>query len=401
MKPIPGPNTAWLYLLKRQEVEAAQPIQCRRVRRVRHRQEIIHSFQKDNSSKCWTTVSPPEIPDELRDTERKNRNDFGNSVDSSADGGKIKRRRIDNGVAEIDGNKKQIEFEQTTAVLNIWKESLIKLLARVNCGKVSRSDGSADDISKVMRDIAQILQEAAGKNISVKHMKDLCILFQKQFAENDLNVFSLFVALGDKVGGSNYDIIVQMVLYPRILSLKRTASRSLMNCIKEITKIRPRSLILGVMIPLLSVHRTENDDLPKHLITRSPQLELLTRMIKFMDSSNSLYLFSSCLSKSGGRDILPWNEFTFPLIKVLLSRPLSFVSSHENGTGAAACKILIDRMENYSQEFSTSLKFASIVNIFITKQKDAAKIHKASLERTLLNTKTFLSKSSLKLLEKL
>ena len=76
-------------------------------------------------------------------------------------------------------------------MLNIWKESLIKLLARVNCGKVSRSDGSADDISKVMRDIAQILQEAAGKNISVKHMKDLCILFQKQFAENDLNVFSL------------------------------------------------------------------------------------------------------------------------------------------------------------------------------------------------------------------
>ena len=77
------------------------------------------------------------------------------------------------------------------------------------------------------------------------------------------------------------------------------------------------------------------------------------------------------------------------------------MSSHENGTGAASCKILIDRMENYSQEFSTSLKFASIVNIFITKQKDAAKIHKASLERTLLNTKTFLSKSSLKLLEKL
>ena len=173
MKRIPGPNTAWLYLLKRQELEAAQPLQCRRVRRVRHRQEIIHSFQKDNSSKCWTTVSPPEIPDELRDTERKNRNDFGNSVDSSADGGKIKRRRIDNGVAEIDGNKKQIEFEQTTAVLNIWKESLIKLLARVNCGKVSTSNGSADDSSKVIMDIVLILQEAAGKNISVKNMKDL------------------------------------------------------------------------------------------------------------------------------------------------------------------------------------------------------------------------------------
>ena len=152
------------------------------------------------------------------------------------------------------------------------------------------------------------------------------------------------------------------------------------------------------MIPLLSVHGKENDELPNHLVTRSPQLELLTRIVKFMDSSNSLNFLSSCMSKSGKRDILPWNEFTFPLIKVLLSRPLSFVST---GAGEAACKRLIDKMENYSQEFSASLKFASIVNIFITKHKDAAKIHKASLERTLLNTKTFLSKSSLKLLEKL
>ena len=67
---------------------------------------------------------------------------------------------------------RNIEFEQTTAVLNIWKESLIKLLARVNCGKVSTSNGSADDSSKVIMDIVLILQEAAGKNISVKNMKD-------------------------------------------------------------------------------------------------------------------------------------------------------------------------------------------------------------------------------------
>ena len=96
-------------------------------------------------------------------------------------------------------------------------------------------------------------------------------------------------------------ILLSRWCYIHAYFLKRTASRSLMNCIKEITKIRPRSLILGVMIPLLSVHRTENDELPKHLITRSPQLELLTRMVKFMDSSNSLYFLSSCIVKSGGR----------------------------------------------------------------------------------------------------
>ena len=43
---------------------------------------------------------------------KKEQNNFGDGFDSIADGGKVKRRRIDNGVAEIDGNKKQLNLNR-------------------------------------------------------------------------------------------------------------------------------------------------------------------------------------------------------------------------------------------------------------------------------------------------
>jgi hypothetical protein len=203
------------------------------------------------------------------------------------------------------------------------------------------------------------------------------------------------------------------VLYPRIIGLKRTASRSLMNTINEINKNSPRALLAAIMIPLITVKKTNGanrkGNISQHMSSRSPQIELLTRMLKFTTPSIALLFLAASLRdvdhQQSGKEMLPWNEFTFPLLKTLLSKPLNFNDNDNNQIGSnnnSICKKIIDKIEKSSTQFSKSLKFASVVvNALIVKHKDVAKMYTVSLERALRNTNTFLSKTSLKLLNKL
>eukprot|EP00943_MAST-04B_sp_MAST-4B-sp1_P008617 g8617.t1 len=420
-------------MLKLQEIETLQPMQVRRLnihqRQYQYRTKTLKNFINNNVDKTcnsdvnfWVDVDPPELPDKLRNIQpnkskpgtagtnrssnnkRKNNDDMAHNMDT-------------NRLKGID-NKKQklavIQNNNNTTLLTAWKDSIQTLLSNMSKKQQQRnnSNGVKDDVSNMMEGIVKIIQEAASKNIPQKSMKSMCTLLQLHFDENDGEMFEFFVSLGDKVGGTSYNTIVNTVLYPRIIGLKRTASRSLMNTINEINKNSPRALLTAIMIPLITIKKTDDanrkGNISQHMSSRSPQIELLTRILKFTTPSIALLFLAASLrdidNQQSDKEMLPWNEFTFPLLKALLSKPLNFNDNDNNQIGSnnnSICKKIIDKIEKSSTQFAKSLKFASVINTLIVKHKDVAKMYTVSLERALRNTNTFLSKTSLKLLNKL
>ena len=154
-------------------------------------------------------------------------------------------------------------------------------------------------------------------------------MLQVHFGENDVEILNFFISLSDKIGGTNYNTIVNTIMYPRAISLKRTASRSFMNAINEIHKNGSRALLTGIMIPLITIN-IKNDNTNRegslHMNSRSPQIELLTRILKITTPSTALLFLSASLTEvdqqKHNKKMLPWNEFTFPLLKTLISKVL-------------------------------------------------------------------------------
>tara|TARA_A100001015_G_scaffold288489_1_gene359394 strand:+ start:989 stop:2224 length:1236 start_codon:yes stop_codon:yes gene_type:complete len=406
------PSSTWLYILKQQEMETLQPMQVRRVNIPTHRTNTIQQFinnnseDNNNSDNCWLEIDPPELPDKLRNIKPKsirtiiasNRNNKGDGVSNS---NISKKRSLEDNAASATTNNNA--KKQKLLLVHKWKDSIDNIILKLSNQQERGNGANVNNTSKV-ENIVEIIQEAASQSISQKNMKSICKMLQVHFGENDVEILNFFISLSDKIGGTNYNTIVNTIMYPRAISLKRTASRSFMNAINEIHKNGSRALLTGIMIPLITIN-IKNDNTNRegslHMNSRSPQIELLTRILKITTPSTALLFLSASLTEvdqqKHNKKMLPWNEFTFPLLKTLISKPFDL----NNDSNSNMCKKLIDKIEKHSKEFSKSLKFVSVINALIVKHKEVAKVYKISLERALANTNTFLSKTTLKLLNKL
>jgi|EP00945_MAST-04E_sp_MAST-4E-sp1_P005194 hypothetical protein len=196
--------------------------------------------------------------------------------------------------------------------------------------------------------------------------------------KNDSEIVEYFRRpLGEDV---NYVPIVRSALLPLVSKLKQPASRTLVSCIVEIAKEKSsRAVLAGLFVPMVSPS-SSGASVSKH------QYELVTRVCKSLGVDFAIKFLSEAMP------VMSLDEGSFPMLKTLLSMPLG-LSVTDNTDLILA---MLRQFETSCEKFKKSLKFASVVHAFVTKNLPVAKLYAPQLEHILQKCETFLSKTTMK-----
>jgi hypothetical protein len=146
------------------------------------------------------------------------------------------------------------------------------------------------------------------------------------------------------VGSRTYTNLLQLILLPRLVELRKHASRVLLSCALECSKSNGRASVLGFLIPAI-LQKGE-----------SPQCEVVTRCLDEMsDVDLVLQFFRSVLDAE-----MVWTDNTIGVIqKVVQSSSGAFLDSD--------CSKLISRMSLQISTHHASVKFSKLLQTLVTK----------------------------------
>jgi len=171
----------------------------------------------------------------------------------------------------------------------------------------------------------------------------------------------------------------QYCLFPKVIKLETTASRSLVAGFIHCIKLHPGPFLVNLLIPLIT-----------DPTSGTVQCELVSRIVfveKCLPPASCLEFLKEVLSKKQ-----EWTEHFIQLITNALNIPQL---TDEIGL------LIASQVNRQADSFTNSSKFAKFIFTFISKHPSIAKSHSVLLQQTLSKSKNFLAKSAISQLEKL
>ena len=235
---------------------------------------------------------------------------------------------------------------------------------RAGHGPTTSSTKQKREISLVMKDVVSLFTDVLGSGRNNSHFERVCMLLALEtWSEESLHhLCKQLVSLG--LSRDNTSMFARMSILPRVFLLKRSASRTLVNVMMDLSKSQPQSVVDGVMIPSL-LHGGEKE-------CTAASVELVSRVAKSLPTEQvtrfiGVLLAGEATSQggSGGGRRVSISEQSLVLFKSLLSL------KKLNLPPAPHVEELIGWFERCLQSnenvMSKSMKLASAVHVLITK----------------------------------
>lgn len=271
----------------------------------------------------------------------------------------------------------------------------------------AKSTKQKREIALIMEDVVSLFTDVIGRGGKYNYFDQVCekLVLDAWSEESVHDLFKQLSALG--LCQENTYILAKRALLPRVLALKRPASRTMVNMTVELLSSQPMAIIDSTLVPVLFERESS-----------SSSVELVSRVAKNLSVDHVVH-FVGLLVDTGGsggggggnttkqkKNVLPSSDSALGLLKTMmsvkgatLSEPRVFIQLTEWLNGC-----LVSNPTKYSK----SMKLASVVHVFVTKQlsKQGREVHVqhdcvTRIEQLVLKLNTFMTKSTLAALGKL
>ena len=200
-------------------------------------------------------------------------------------------------------------------------------------------------------------------------------------ADDETTSLLVGALLGEQSGYAQSTQILTHVLLRKLATMQEPPSRMLSSAVLQAGKAHPRATVDAIIVPLLVQNEAGS----------TVKCDLINRVVKECFSPeaasslcNRLFCPRTEEQKLGS---WVWTEGTVGVVHTLLSQKVALEG--------AALEGLVSLLEQYSSQFSASLKFSNLLLNLVTKYGSQVRPHKAVLQQVASSTKTFLTKSIL------
>jgi hypothetical protein len=285
----------------------------------------------------------------------------------------------------------------------------------------TKSTKQKREIALIMKDVLSLFAGVIGSGGQHNYFDNVCkkLALDTWSEESIHDLFKQLSALG--LSQENTYILAKHALLPRVLALKRPASRTLVNMAVELLSLQPKAIINSTLVPVLFEKGCSSSSV--ELVSRVAKNLSVDHVVHFVgllvDANNSN--ISGDIGGGGGggsggggnstkqnHNVLPTSDSILGLLKTMLS--VKGVLLSEPRVFSQLTEWLNSCLLSNPKKYAKSMKLASVVHVFVTKQLSqqsqevkTQQYHDciARIEELVLKLNTFMTKSTLTALGKL